>query len=63
MAHQKFALALAAMLSLQVGGSALAASSCDRQCLEGFVDRYLDAVIAQWSFTATPTMQVWLQDG
>jgi hypothetical protein len=46
MDHQKFALALAAMLSLQVGGSALAASSCDRQCLEGFVDRYLDAVIA-----------------
>jgi hypothetical protein len=46
MAHHKFALALAAMLSLQVGGTALAASSCDRQCLEGFVDRYLDAAIA-----------------
>jgi len=26
-------------------------------------DGDLDAVIAQWSFTATPTMQVWLQDG
>ena len=46
MDHHKFALALAAMLSLQVGGTALAASSCDRPCLEGFVDRYLDAAIA-----------------
>ena len=46
MTHQRLALALAAMLSLQVAGSALAASSCDRPCLEGFVDRYLDAAIA-----------------
>ena len=46
MTHQRFALALAAMLSLAVSGSVLAASACDRQCLEGFVDRYLDAAIA-----------------
>src|SRR5690242_19674351 len=44
MTQQRFALAL--VLSLVASGSALAASSCDRQCLEGFVDRYLDALIA-----------------
>ncbi len=31
---------------LLVCGSAVAAPACDRQCLEGFVDRYLDAAIA-----------------
>jgi hypothetical protein len=31
---------------LLVSGSVLAAPACDRQCLEGFVDRYLDAAIA-----------------
>jgi hypothetical protein len=31
---------------LLVSASAVAAPACDRQCLEGFVDRYLDAAIA-----------------
>jgi hypothetical protein len=32
-------------LSLQASAAALAADACDRACLEGFVDRYLAAVI------------------
>lgn len=32
--------------ALALGGTAHAAARCDRSCLEGFVDRYLDAVIA-----------------
>jgi hypothetical protein len=31
---------------LAAAGAALGAESCDRSCLEGFVDQYLDAVIA-----------------
>jgi len=40
---------LAAVAALSAAGSAhpaLAAAGCDRACLEGFVDRYLDALIA-----------------
>ena len=37
---------LAGLGMLAVAGTALGAQSCDRGCLEGFVDRYLDAVIA-----------------
>lgn len=40
-----FALAALGLL-LQTSQSAFAAESCDRACLEGFIDRYLDAVIA-----------------
>ncbi len=38
----------AAFAALLIVGStsALAATSCDRACLEGFVDRYLDALVA-----------------
>ncbi|MES2606322.1 MAG: hypothetical protein V4603_15415 [Pseudomonadota bacterium] len=32
-------------LALQASSAALAADACDRACLEGFVDRYFDAVI------------------
>lgn len=38
--------ALATILMLAATGTALAAPSCDRQCLEGFVERYFDALIA-----------------
>jgi hypothetical protein len=38
--------ALATILMLAATATAMAAPSCDRQCLEGFVDRYLDALIA-----------------
>jgi hypothetical protein len=39
--------ALAAALTILIHGEAMAASSaCDRACLEGFVDQYLDAVLA-----------------
>ena len=38
--------AAAAIVALAGTGTAMAAQSCDRSCLEGFVDRYLDAVIA-----------------
>ena len=31
--------------ALQASTATLAAEACDRSCLEGFVDRYLDAVI------------------
>jgi hypothetical protein len=37
--------ALAASLVLVIGKPAAAQSSCDRKCLEGFVDRYLDAAV------------------
>src|SRR5262245_62622800 len=44
------ALAIVAMLIAYPGGDMraqqTAAGPCDRACLEGFVDRYLDAVIA-----------------
>jgi hypothetical protein len=41
-----FALAaLAASLGFAVGGPAAAQGRCDRKCLEGFVDRYLDAAV------------------
>ncbi len=33
------------MLALQASAATLAAEACDRSCLEGFVDRYLDAVV------------------
>lgn len=36
---------LAAAVALAVIGAPAAAQDCDRACLEGFVDRYLDAVI------------------
>ena len=36
---------LAALVLLAAAGSAQAAS-CDRACLEGFVDRYFDALLA-----------------
>jgi len=38
--------ALATILMLAATGTAMAAPSCDRQCLEGFVERYFDALIA-----------------
>ena len=38
------AVVLAGLASLQ--GTAHAADACDRACLEGFVDKYLDAVLA-----------------
>jgi hypothetical protein len=38
--------ATAALLVLATAGPAAAQSgACDRKCLEGFVDRYLDAVV------------------
>jgi hypothetical protein len=37
---------LAGMLLLAGAGSAHAAAPCDRACLEGFVDRYFDALLA-----------------
>lgn len=37
---------LAAMLLLAGASSARAAAPCDRACLEGFVDRYFDALLA-----------------
>jgi hypothetical protein len=40
----RFAPAL--VLALAVNGTAHAKDACDRACLEGFVDRYLDAVLA-----------------
>jgi hypothetical protein len=46
MIQSKCARAIIAVYLLGGAGTALAASSCDRQCLEGFVDRYLDAVVA-----------------
>ena len=46
MIHGKFARAIMAVYLLAGAGTALAAGSCDRPCLEGFVDRYLGAVIA-----------------
>src|SRR5215831_494784 len=46
MTHLRFAPAVVAVALLAGTGTAFAASSCDRQCLEGFVDRYLDAAIA-----------------
>jgi len=45
MKHLEIARAALAMLLLG-GSSAALAVSCDRACLEGFVDRYLDAVAA-----------------
>ncbi len=33
------------VLALQASAATLAAEACDRSCLEGFVDRYLDAVV------------------
>ena len=39
-----FKLALLS-LALQASTASLAAEACDRSCLEGFVDRYLDAVV------------------
>lgn len=36
----------ALVLSVHASEAALAADTCDRACLEGFVDRYFDAVIA-----------------
>src|SRR5215468_1165296 len=38
--------AIALLMGSTMAGSASAAPACDRQCLEGFVDRYLDAVLA-----------------
>jgi hypothetical protein len=37
--------AVAALLALGVDRPAAAQGACDRKCLEGFVDRYLDAVV------------------
>ncbi|HEV2701114.1 MAG TPA: nuclear transport factor 2 family protein [Steroidobacteraceae bacterium] len=37
---------LAGLLLVGAAGSAQAATNCDRACLEGFVDRYFDALLA-----------------
>lgn len=37
--------AVAALLALGIGRPAAAQGACDRKCLEGFVDRYLDAAV------------------
>ena len=37
--------AVAALLALGIGRPADAQGACDRKCLEGFVDRYLDAAV------------------
>jgi len=38
--------AIAALAALAFAGQAAATSACDRGCLEGFVDRYVDALVA-----------------
>jgi hypothetical protein len=42
----RYAPALAMALLTATTGNAQAATGCDRSCLEGFVDQYLDALIA-----------------
>jgi len=46
MKHLYLTPAVAVALLFGSTGSSPAASGCDRQCLEGFVDRYLDEVVA-----------------
>ncbi len=39
--------AITALLAARVGIAPAADSTCDRACLEGFVDQYLAALVAQ----------------
>jgi len=45
MAVQALAIAFAAAITIQVGGTVGATDDCDRECLRGFITRYLDAMV------------------